>query len=33
MKKRSFDDIAVTILTFVFCAAPIAMVVVVLLGA
>jgi len=33
MQKYSFDDIAATILTLVFCAAPIAMVVVVLLTA
>jgi len=33
MKKHSFDDIAVAILTFTFCAAPIAMLVVVLLAA
>jgi len=33
MKKHSFDDIAVAILTFMFCAAPIAMLVLVLLGA
>jgi hypothetical protein len=33
MTKRSYDDIAVAILTITLCAAPIAMLVVVLFGA
>ncbi len=32
MKKRSIDDVTVTVLTFVFCAAPVAMLLIVLFG-